>query len=200
MAVRAGLLAAAAVAHGAGSAPAADTLAAARAAFRADIAAAYGIAPGSVVVQPAHPGLPGNPFEALDIGAFHAVRADFPGHDPGPQGFAAADGRTVFARGGHGIADLLAATGARRTPPPPADAIVRRLMWVYQPGAAVRLIAGHPQRAEVAPARLDQAGDGTLALVWFITRPGETGTVGIYRAELLAPPGRPVTFRETRLP
>ncbi len=162
-----------------------------------------------VVVQPVYPGLPDNPYEALATGPFYAVRADFPTYDPGPPGFASADGRTVFAyggtvqaRGGRGLGPLLAAADAEKLS---AEAVVRRLMWIFQPGAWHRLIVSHPQRKEVAPPRRQDAGgvagaDGAAAFTWYFTRPGPTGLISVYRADFRLRPDGTATLEETRLP
>lgn len=183
----------------------ADGLAAARDAFRRDIAVAYQEPPRMVVVQPVHRGLPDNPFEGLATGPFYAVRADFPTYDPGPQGFASADGRTVFAyggtvqaRGGRGLKPFLEAVDAERLP---ADAVARRLMWIFQPGAWHRLIVSHPQLAEVAPPRRHETqADGGAAFTWYFTRPGPTGLIFVYRADFRLRPDGASTLEETRLP
>lgn len=180
------------------SAEADEGLAAARAAFARDIASAYDVAERLVVVQPRYPGLPDNPFDALETPPFHAVRADWPGMDPGPRGYAAVDGRTVSVRNPAAIADLLEAAGVNLSPPSDT-AIVRRLMWLYQAEPAGRLIDDHPTIGQVQPPSVVRASDGTIRASWFVERGGRTGWVGVFHASFSLPPGGRPLFTETLL-
>lgn len=180
------------------AAQASDAFGEARAAFARGIAAAYDIAPAVPTVQPRHPGLPDNPYDALETPPFFAFRADWPGMDPGPRGFAAADGRIVAARSADAIRGLLEAAGMAQSPPP-ANAIVRRLMWLYQPDPANRLIEWHSRQVQVAPPVVERNTDGAIRIVWFVERGGRTGFVGVYRAEFVLPPGNGPRFTESLL-
>ncbi|BBK41222.1 hypothetical protein STVA_12420 [Allostella vacuolata] len=176
-----------------------DGLAGAREAFARDVAKAYGIARQTVLVQPQYPGLPDNPYDALETPPFLALSAGWPGMASGPSGFAAADGRTVSARNPAAITDLLAAAGIGLRPPPRTD-IVRRLMWLYQPDPGNRLIDAHPRIDQVTPPIIEHAADGAVRLSWFVERGGRTGWVGVFRADFhLLPGGKPL-FAETFLP
>lgn len=170
------------------------SLDAARDAYAAAIAQAYGVPSGEVVVQPVFAGLPDNPLDALATPPFFAVRADWPGTDPGPRGFAAADGRTVCAKSPAAIADLLEAAGAKRRPAP-VVALVRRLMWMYQPSSSNRLLESHPRRADVVAPTLVHDDTG-LRMRWYVERGGTSGWLGVYRVDFALSPNGTPSFTE----
>lgn len=175
-----------------------EPLACARKAFAQVMAAVYGVDIENMVVQPQHPGLPDNPYDALATPPFFAFRADWPGMDPGPRGFAAADGRVVATRSADAIRDLLEAAGMAQSPPP-AEAIVRRLMWLYQPNPGDRLITSHPEKLKVTPPAIQQNGDGSIRIVWFVQRGGQTGFTGVHRAVFTLTAQNGPRFTESRL-
>ncbi|MCZ4291532.1 hypothetical protein [Hoeflea alexandrii] len=183
---------------GIATAQASDAFEQARAAFARTVAAAYPTAQDKTVVQPQYSGLPDNPYDELETPPFFAFRADWPGMDPGPRGFATADGRAIVARHSGAIRDLLEAAGTAHSPVP-AEAVVRRLMWLYQPDPGNRLITWHPVQSRVAEPVVKQNEDGTIHVAWFVERGGGTGFVGVYHANFtLTPQNRP-RFTESLL-
>lgn len=109
---------------------AASELDAARLVFRAAISKAYGISEKRITVQPAHPGTPDNPYDPLKTGALFAFRADWKEADPGPGGFAAADGRSAFAKAPNGLKELLIACNAADAEKSlPLPALIKRIHW-----------------------------------------------------------------------
>jgi len=175
-----------------------EPLASSREAFAQALAAVYGIDIEKIVVQPQHPGLPDNPFDPLATPPFFALRADWPEVDPGPRGFATADGCVVTARFPDAIRHLLEAAGVQQSPVP-TDAIVRRLMWLYQPGTGNRLIDWHPQHTQVTTSVVAQDANGTIRATWFVERGGHTGLVSVYRADFVLAPDNPPRFTESLL-
>ncbi len=170
-----------------------DDLARAREAFRKEVAVAYDVAAEKITVHPMHPGLPDNTYDTLKTGPWFAVRADIPGPDPGPRGFATADGKTAHGKAFHGGAALL--DSMRELP---AAEIVRRLMWMNLPGTSSRLIDGHPQHAEVVPPAIDSTG-GNFTLTWFVEKAGNTGVVQIFRFQYTALKDKPITLKQHAL-
>lgn len=177
---------------------ASDALEAARAAFAREVAAAYGVAPAELTVQPRYSDLPDNPYDALEAPPFFALRADWPGMDPGPRGFAAADGRVVAARVPGAIRDLLEAAGIARSPLL-AEEVVRRLMWLYQADPGNRLIDWHHRHAQVSAPAIEQDTEGAARVTWFVERGGQTGFVGVYRAVFSIASGAEPLFAESLL-
>jgi len=177
---------------------ASDAFEQARAVFARTIAAAYRTAQDKAVVQPRYPGLPDNAYDVLETPPFFAFRADWSGMDPGPRGFAAPAGRAILARYPGAIRDLLEAAGIAQSPAP-AEAVVRRLMWLYQPDPGNRLITWHPARSQVAVPVVDQDTDGRIRVAWFVERGGDTGFVGVYRAIFTHTPENGPRFTESLL-
>lgn len=173
-------------------------LEAARLAFLQATAKAYSVDPATVSVQPSHAGLPGNPFDPLRTGPFLAFRADFPGYDPGPRGFASASGEAVLAASPSGIKAVLEAAGLANDTPPVAS-LVDRLSWIYQPLPGTIRIDRHPVHAEIGPPTLRMSTDGSVHLLWHVTRPAETGLIHTWRSEFSLAPGAKPIFKETRL-
>ncbi|GAB4275723.1 MAG: hypothetical protein Kow0013_29670 [Pararhodobacter sp.] len=152
----------------------------ARAAFADAVAAEFGVDVGNVTVQPRHPGLPDNPYDALAAGPYLAFEASHPARDARLRGFATPDGRVVLGRAAGDMPDFLAFAGLADRPPQ-ADALARRLMWIFETGVGTRLIAGHPEKPEVVPPAVIHLPDGGIQVVWFVTIPGNTGYIGTYR-------------------
>lgn len=159
----------------------------ARARFQAAVASAFGVDPASVTVQPVHAGLPDNPYDALQTGALYALRADFPGADPGPAGFASPDGQVAFARHPRGLAALMMAVGLTDEAPPsmPLDAIVERVTWAHPSfGKATNFdpVRGTPLPA--ASLEPSPEGRGAKRLTWHAVRAGATGSQEVHRLVL----------------
>lgn len=167
-----------------------DDLAGARGIFRREIARAYGIADETITVQPQHPGLPDNPFDPLKTGDLFAFRADWPGVDPGPGGFASADGRVAFARSDQGVAALLLACGVDRPDfTMPLSEVIRRLAWIYRS-------AGEPVEGPRHRHTLTRDGDA-VEIVWHTRKAGATGSFSHSRLTVrLLPDGRTETRSE----
>jgi len=176
------------------AAPDASEQGRARDAYAAAIASAWGLSPHALSVQPQHPGVPDDPHAALATPPFFAFRADWSGMDPGPRGFASADGRVASARTPGALRDVLEAAGLDRSPPP-LDAIVKRLMWVYQPASAYRAIDGHPRIAEAVPPELHRSEEGAVRVVWYVVYAGATGSSSVLRSRFTLPAEGAPTFR-----
>ncbi len=154
--------------------------------FRRAIAKAYDVSPADVVVQPACAGLPENAFEPLQTGPFFALRADISGYEPGPQGFATADGRSLFARDSAAMGDLLAAAkvgGSESTPS--VESVLERVRWIYRRDPGGRPVSFHPLKPEVtAPTMQFDPASRQFSLIYYTEEPRETGVVLTYRMQL----------------
>ncbi|MCB1445658.1 MAG: hypothetical protein KDJ87_07620 [Rhizobiaceae bacterium] len=150
-------------------------------------------------MRPLYPGLPDNPYDELNTPPFFALGASWPDTAPGPQGFAAADGRTIILRDLDGIAAFLAAA-RKMSATPRALNIVRRIMWLYQADPANRLIENHPRLAAVRPPQIAWSPDGGLDATWFVERGGQTGWIGVFRADFHFMPGEKPHYSEIFLP
>ena len=149
--------------------PASD-LDAAREHYRQAVAAAFGIAAAKITVQPVHVGLPENPYEHLQTGDLFALRADWPGADPGPAGFASAKGQVAFAKHPDKVKTLLLACEVRDEKKMlPLDDIVRRLAWVYR--GAGEPVEGANHKAHVVR---DETG---VTVVYYVRQAGQTGAI-----------------------
>ncbi len=151
----------------------ADDLAAARDIFRREVAKAFAVDAGKITVQPQHPGLPDNPYDALKTGSLFAFRADWKGSDPGPAGFAAADGRVAFARHPGNVKALLLECGVFTENPLQLPEIVKRLAWVHR--GAGTLLEGPRHKAS-----LTREGDA-VEILWFARKAGNTGSFTWFR-------------------
>ncbi len=146
----------------------------ARDVFRKAISKAYEIPETQITVQPAHPGLPDNPYDALKTGDLFAFRADWKGTDPGPGGFAAADGRTAFVKAPVGLREiLLACHAADAEKSLSLPAIIQRLVWC---------IKGKGEPVEL-PDRKDTItrADGGATIVFHTRQAGQTGSFQWFR-------------------
>ena len=146
-------------------------LARARQVFHQEIAQAYGVESSAVTVQPQYPGLPDNPYDDLRIGDFFAFRADWKGQDPGPRGFAASDGRVIFAQGNRGVWELLRECQVFGPQPLPLLKIVERLAWVYR-------AAGTPTEGLHRQHRFERDGD-RVSIVWYGRAGDRTGAFSL---------------------
>jgi hypothetical protein len=160
---------------------------AARAHFKAAVAAAFGVDPASITVQPVHAGLPDNPYDALATGDLHALRADLPGADPGPAGFASASGEVALARHPRGLGALMSALGLASggSTSLPIDAVVQRVAWAY-PGFGTPTTFD-PVRGVPLPApSLEDASEapGARRLVFHTVRAGATGSQEVHMLAL----------------
>lgn len=179
----------------------ADDLALAREAFRRDIAVAYEIDVEKITVQPVHAGLPDNPFDALKTGPFFALRADFPGRDPGLGGYASAGGITIFAKGYKGAEALMEACGVwRETLLLPVGEIVSRLEWMFHAGVPVRVLDGHPVHEEVSEPTFHRGENNEFEIRYFVERFGPTGLVTCSRISYRGDHHKTITREETKLP
>jgi hypothetical protein len=166
---------------------------AAREVFASAMAGAYHIPVRKITVQPVHAGLPDNPYDRLKTGALFAVRADWPGNDPGPAGFAAADGCTAFARHPDGVRALLEA--CRISDPKmslPLDDIIKRLAWIYRH-------AGEPAEIPHRRTEIQRSADG-IKVIYQTRSPGGTGSLFYSEVEVFLPPSGPATFHITKIP
>ena len=163
-------------------------LARAREFFRQEIVLAYGVQLANVKVQPEYPGLPDNPYESLRTGPFFALRADWPGQDPGPTGYATADGRVVFAKGHQGVGELLKACGVfepeRRLPFPE---VLNRLAWVYR-------AFGEPVEGPKHQSTFERDGD-RVRIVWYTRAAGATGSIRFTKISLETTTGGSTSVR-----
>lgn len=179
----------------------ADELKQAREAFRRDVAVAYAINVNNITVQPVHAGLPDNPFDALKTGPFFALRADFPGNDPGPCGFASSGGITVFAKGFKGAGALMEACGVwQETLLLPVGEIVKRLEWMFHAGSPVRMLEAHPGHQEVSEPTFHRGEKNEFEIRYFVERFGPTGLVTCSRIIYRGDHNKTITREETRLP
>lgn len=179
----------------------ADEMSRARDAFRRDIAAAYEIDVDKITVQPVHAGLPDNPFDALKTGPFFALRADFPGHDPGPGGYASSGGITVFAKGFQGAEALMEACGVwSEALLLPVGEIVSRLEWMVHAGAPVRVLEAHPDHEEVSEPTFHRGENNEFEIRYFVERFGPTGLVTCSRISYRGDHNKTITREETKLP
>lgn len=166
---------------------------AARKAFSSALAETYHIPAREITVQPVHAGLPDNPYDPLKTGAFFALRADWPGNDPGPAGFAAADGRTAFIRHPDGVRALLEA--CRISDPQmslPLDDIIKRLAWIYRH-------AGDPVELPRREAEIRRSADG-IRIIYQTVTAGGTGSLVYSQVEISLPPSGPTTFHIHKIP
>lgn len=153
-----------------------DGTARARRAFGVAVAEAYGLDLAAVTVQPAHPGLPDNPFDPLAWGSYRAFRADFASPPGEVHGFASvADGPPAFARfsraGAQGgisaILEAMAVLDPARSAP--LEEIVRRIAWCH-PGF------GRAERHREVPWALERGPDGAM-VSYTASRAERTGLV-----------------------
>ncbi len=172
--------------HTQDSPPMADSLAQARTHYQRAIADAYTQPLDAVKVQPAHAGLPDNPYDALKTGDLYAVRADWPGQDPGPAGFAAANGDLAYAKHPQGLQALIRA--ARVLDPDqalPTPDLVARVAWVYV--GFGKPVEFHPAKGPLGPPTLPRA-DGGATLTYHALSTGNTGSTGVARIILTIRP------------
>lgn len=166
---------------------------AARKAFASVVAETYQIPVRKITVQPVHAGLPDNPYDPLRTGDLFAVRADWSGVDPGPGGFAAADGRTAFVRHPEGVRVLLEAceiSDPKRSLPL-AD-IIKRLNWIYRH-------AGNPVEMPNREAEILRSSDGVKVIYQTVTA-GRTGSLVYSQVEIFLPPSGPTTIHIEKIP
>lgn len=179
-------------------------LAAARDVFHRDILSVCQIRGKAITVQPAYAGLPDNPYDALRTGPYFAFRADLSHGAPGIHGFATADGRSAFAQGGHGVEGFLQACGVWRSAgahPMAVGDVVQRLLWIYLPKPAARLIEGHPVHREIVPPRMDlETRTGACRITFFVTKTGLTGSVLAHQVVFEISPRNLPVFRLTPMP
>lgn len=157
----------------------ADPLAQARAHFQRAVADAYAQPLDAVKVQPVYAGLPDNPYDALKTGDLYAVRADWPGQDPGPGGFAAASGELAYAKHPKGLQALMKA--AHVLDPATslsAEQLVARVAWVYS--GFGKPTDFHPSKGPLGEPTLTRA-DGGAVLVYHAMSTGGTGSTAAAR-------------------
>lgn len=151
----------------------------ARSHFRLAIAETYNQEPRRVSVQPTDPDLPNSAFTPLNVGDLFAFRADFPGQDPGPRGFASADGAVAFIAHDKGISALVESCQVLDAEAAlPLEESVKRIAWIYRAWGEV--IDGHPNFPQIEEPTIERSDDGAT-ITFYTEAPGDTGSINYYR-------------------